>query len=71
MRHVYRESLVTMSTSFRQLEGQLTPPEQIAHEDSFVFRYREKGVPQALIQKLARSISGLHALDLLLLLSSQ
>ena len=67
MRHVYRDSLVTMSTSFRRLETQLTPPERVEHEDSFVLRYREKGIPQALIQKLARTISGLNALDLLLL----
>lgn len=67
MRHVYRESLETMGRSFRRLEGQLPPPERVDYEDSFVFRYREKGIPQALIQKLARNISGLHAVDLLLL----
>lgn len=66
MRHVYRESLEMMSSSFRQLESQLAPPEPVKHEDSFVFRYREKGIPQALIQKLARNVSGLNALDLLL-----
>lgn len=67
MRHVYRESLETMCTSFRRLEGQLPPPERVDQEDSFVFRYRDKGIPQALIQKLARNISGLHAIDILLL----
>jgi hypothetical protein len=67
MRHIYRESLETMSAAFRQLEAQLEPPERVENEDSFVFRYREKGITQALIQKLARNISGLHALDLLLL----
>ena len=67
MRQVYRESLKVMNTSFRQLEGQLAPPKPVDCEDGFVFRYQEKGIPQALIQKLARNISGLHALDLLLL----
>lgn len=67
MRIIYCESLETMTTSFRRLEGQIAPPEQVEHESGFVFRYREKGIPQALIQKLARNISGLNSLDLLLL----
>lgn len=67
MRRFYLESLETMSSAFRRLEGQLAPPAPVNHADTFVFRYREKGIRQALVQKLARSISGLHALDLLLL----
>jgi hypothetical protein len=67
VRRVYLEALAMMSTSFRRLEDQIDPPEALKHENSFVFRYREKGIPQALIQKLARNISGLNALDLLLL----
>lgn len=67
MRRIYRESLETMTASFRRLDSQIAPPEQIEHEDGFVFRYLEKGILQALIQKLARNISGLNALDLLLL----
>lgn len=35
------------------------------HGDSFVFRYEEKTLLQALIQKLARMVSGLHAARLL------
>ena len=34
--------------------------------DSYVFRYREKNIHQAIVQKLARLISGLHAARLLL-----
>jgi hypothetical protein len=43
----------------------VTPPQRMRHGDSFVFRYREKTIHQALIQKLARMVSGLHAARLL------
>lgn len=67
MRRVYHESLDVMTNAFRRLERQIEPPVPVPHEDSFVLRYREKAIPQALIQKLARNISGLNAIDLLLL----
>lgn len=67
MRPFYRDSVEKMTSAFNRLEGQIVPPELIDIEEGFVFRYREKGIPQALIQKLARNISGLNALDLLLL----
>lgn len=66
MRRVYLEALKTMQEALRRLEGQIAPPVRVHHENSFVFRYQEKGIPQALIQKLARSISSLNALDILL-----
>jgi hypothetical protein len=67
MRDRYHECLETMTNAFRRLEARLQPPELVRHDDGVVFRYREKGIPQALIQKLARNISGLHAIDVLLL----
>lgn len=38
----------------------------VSHGDAFVFRYKEKTIQQAMVQKLARMVSGLHAAWLLL-----
>ena len=48
------------------MEAAIASPQQIAHRDSFVFRYANKGIHEALIQKLARNISGLNAVSVLL-----
>lgn len=55
-----------MERAFRQLEQQVPPPHTKPWKDGFVFRYKEQSIQQALIQKLARVISGLHAASLLL-----
>lgn len=55
-----------MENAFRLLEQQVPPPYEKKWKDSFVLRYKEETIEQALIQKLARSISGLHAVDALL-----
>jgi len=45
----------------------VAPPKRRAlGEKRFVFRYEEQTIHQAIVQKLARSISGLHALQVLL-----
>jgi hypothetical protein len=67
MRRHYHASLKVMTDAFVRLEAQIEPPVQVPNDGSFVFRYREKGIRQALIQKLARNVSGLNAMDLLLL----
>lgn len=67
MRRLFREALAVMENSFRRLERQVPPPQEQPWKDSFVFRYKEKMIEQALLQKLARSISGLHGVDVLLL----
>lgn len=66
MRKNQVESLEVMTRAFRQLEGHLVPPERIPYRNSFVFRYSKKGIHEALIQKLARFISGLNAVAVLL-----
>jgi len=55
-----------MEKAFRRMERQVPAPRRVPFRDGFVFRYREKSVEQALIQKLARVISGLNAASLLL-----
>src|SRR4029077_12502617 len=51
---------------FRALEKQVPPPRSMPFKDGFVYRYAEQTAQQALIQKLARLVSGLHAARLLL-----
>lgn len=67
MRKLFHESLTVMENAFHRLEQQVPPPQKKVWRDSFVFRYVEQTIHQALILKLARSISGLRAVDVLLL----
>ena len=60
------EAIEAMTRWFRQLERALAPPGPIATQNSFVFRYQTRGIHEALLQKLARSISGLNAVAVLL-----
>ena len=66
MSHLQIEALEGMSRAFQQMEATIASPEQLIHRDSFVFRYENKGIYEALIQKLARYISGLNAVSVLL-----
>ncbi|ODU91999.1 MAG: hypothetical protein BGP23_11105 [Lysobacterales bacterium 66-474] len=55
-----------MTSSMRRMEAAIAPPQRVPYKDSFVFRYATKGIHEALIQKLARHISGLNAAAVLL-----
>jgi hypothetical protein len=66
-RNVCLSAASVMEGAFRRLESQVPPPQKQSWQDGFFFRYREQTVEQALLQKLARYISGLHAIDVLLL----
>lgn len=48
------------------MESSIAPPQRVPYKDSFVFRYVNKGIHEALVQKLARYISGLNAIAVLL-----
>ena len=48
------------------MEASIAPPQRVPYKDSFVFRYANKGIHEALVQKLARHISGLNAVAVLL-----
>lgn len=62
---LYNQTLRQLDKAFRRLEAMVPPPQRMRHGNSFVFRYTEKSVQQAVIQKLARMVSGLHAARLL------
>jgi len=67
MRKLFLQALTVMGNAFRRLENQVAPPKMRPFKDGFVFRYIEQTPLQAIIQKLARVISALHAVDLLLM----
>lgn len=60
------EALTVMTNALRRMESSIAPPQRVPYKDSFVFRYANKGVHEALIQKLARYVSGLNAVVVLL-----
>lgn len=66
MHRLQTEAVAVMTSALRRMEASVAPPQQVAHKDSFVFRYANKSMHEALIQKLARSISGLNAIAILL-----
>src|SRR5687768_13737426 len=62
---LYNQILHHLDKAFRKLEGMVQPPQKVGEGDSFVFRYTEKTIQQAIVQKLARVIPALHAARLL------
>ena len=66
MRALYRDAIDRMERSFRRLEDQVPRPVVVKIGDDEALRYAEKNLEQAILQKLARYISGLNAIDVLL-----
>ncbi|HEY2927888.1 hypothetical protein [Piscinibacter sp.] len=61
-----KQILVVMENAFRRFEAGIESPHPVPWRNSFVLRYRTQSIEQALVQKLARVVSGLHAADVLL-----
>jgi len=66
MEEMYDLTLQNMEKSHRVLAGWVPPPQPVVHGPGYVYRYQERNIHQALVQKLARVVSGLHAARLLL-----
>lgn len=62
---LYDRALALMELTVNSLALRVPQPQQVPYKDSFVFRHVEKTVHQALVQKLARFVSSLHAARLL------
>ena len=60
------ETLRNMESTLASFEKRIAAPQRVPYKDSFRFRYAERTVQQALVQKLARLLSGLHAARVLL-----
>jgi hypothetical protein len=63
---LFDEALRNMDATLHALERRVPPPKRIPFRDGFVYRYEEMTIHQALIQKLARVITGLRAARILL-----
>jgi uncharacterized circularly permuted ATP-grasp superfamily protein len=63
---LYDQALKHMERTVHQLSHLIPAPQEVPFKDSFVFRYVEKTVHQALVQKLARLVSTLYAARLLM-----
>lgn len=66
MQHLQAEAVAMMTDALRRVESLIDPPQRVSHKDSFVFRFANKGIHEALVQKLARYISGVNAVAVLL-----
>lgn len=66
MRSIFLQSITVLTNAFKRLELQVPPPKQVPFRDGFVFRFVEKSLEQALLLKMARQVTGLRAVDLLL-----
>jgi len=62
----YLHTLSNMESTLMALEKRVPAPKFTDFGDGHVFRYVERSIHQAIIQKLARIISGLHAARILL-----
>ncbi len=66
MMNLYLESLPVFHRAFHILESKIEKPIVVKRGYYHVFRYKNQSVEVAVVQKLARLISGLHASLLLL-----
>jgi hypothetical protein len=62
----YEQAINNMETTVHALAKRLPPPQKVPFHEGFAYRYVEKSLHQALVQKLARYVSGLQAAHLLL-----
>ncbi len=62
---LYDLAIQNMTTSVHELAQRVPQPQVVPFANSFVFRYREKSIQQAIVQKLARYVTTLQAAYLL------
>ncbi len=63
---LYEQTLATLERTLHLLADRVPSPKRVPVGDSFVYRYEERSIHQAIVQKLARLISSLRAAELLL-----
>ncbi len=62
----FHEALNKMESALYRYEALVPHPQKVTMLKSFVFRYKEQTIQQALILKLARTITGLRSANILL-----
>ena len=65
MDRLYQQALEIMGQAFDSLSQKVGSPERKSMGDGYVYRYKEKSIYQAIVQKLARLVTGLQAISLL------
>lgn len=63
---LYLQTLQSMESTLHSLSARVEPPRLVKMGNEVAFRYTEKSIHQAIVQKLAKVVSGLHAARLLL-----
>ena len=66
VRELYDQALINMERTVHTLAARVPQPQAVPYKDGFQFRHAERTVRQALVQKLARTASTLHAARLLM-----
>lgn len=66
MINIFHDTTTTLEGLFHELESKFVTPYRKPYADNFVYRYKDSTLEVALIQKLARVITGLRACLLLL-----
>jgi len=66
MDDLFIQALGDMEIALHDLAGTVPPPQKVPFRDHFVYRYVEQTTQQAIVQKLARTITGLYAARVLL-----
>ncbi len=61
---IYRDLLQCMEEVLHDLTMAVPPPKAVPIPDGFVYQFAEQTIHQAIVQKLARLVSALHAADL-------
>ena len=61
MDQTYEQALKYMEGTVHELAKHVPKPKRISTKNGFVFRYVEKSIHQAIVQKLARLVSTLYA----------
>lgn len=62
---LYEQTLQNLGASFDALYAQIGPPKLVRFQDEYAYRYEERTIHQAIIQKLARLVTGLQSVMLL------
>jgi len=63
--YLFSQALNMMGVAFGVLSRKVGDPQRQPMGDAYVYRYKEKSIYQAIIQKLARVVSGLQAISVL------
>src|SRR5688572_901973 len=65
MHPLFEQAIQQIEIAFRRFERAAGPPKRVRTGKSVGYRYEEKSIEVALVQKLARVVSGLRAAGLL------